>query len=66
MHQVGKERTSCFAVVSNADLLHEIWIGKNNSITVLYTKNFKISCKLKLSEKVSFRITYMLLQLTQN
>ena len=59
MYQVANERTTCFAIVSNADLLHEIWIGKNNSITVLYAKNLKISCKLKLSEKVSSCIAHI-------
>ena len=59
MYQVANERTTCFAIVSNADSLHEIWIGKNNSITILYAKNLKISCKLKLSEKVSSCIAHI-------
>ena len=59
MYQVVNERTSCFVIVPNASSLHEIWIGKNNSITVLYARNLKIICKLKLPERVSSCIAHI-------
>ena len=59
MYQVGNATTSCFEIVHNTNSEHEIWIGRNESITVLNAKSLKIICKLKVIKEHSSCIAHI-------
>ena len=51
--------TSCFEIVHNTNSVHEVWIGKNNGITVLNAENLKVVCELKVSESHSSCVAHI-------
>ena len=62
MYQVDGSTTSCFEIVHNTNSVHEVWIGKNNGITVLNAENLKVISKLKMSEAHSSCIAHIAVQ----
>lgn len=59
IYQVDGSTTSCFEIVRNANSMHEVWIGKNDGITVLNAEDLKVICKLKISETHSSCIAHI-------
>ena len=59
MYQVDNSTTSCFEIVHNTNSVHEVWIGRNDGITILNAENLKVVCKLKMSEARSSCIAHI-------
>ena len=59
MYQIDGITTSCFEIVHHTSSMHEIWIGRNDGITVLNAENLEVVCKLKMSEAYSSCIAHI-------
>jgi len=66
MYQVNNNTTSCFAIVPNTNSIHELWVGKSDSIIVLNAKTFKPISKLNISGENSSCITHITVAIVES